>query len=148
MPSQSSQTESLTIPSTLDRLAEADDFLESSLRARNIPESLIADLAIAVTELVNNAIRHANGLDATKMVRLEIIYPADVGSVTVRVHDQGDGFDPEAIDNPLSEENLLREVGRGIFIVRSLMDEVTFQQSPTGGTIVTVRKDFPAPTAS
>ena len=66
----------------------------------------------------------------------------DSGKIEVTVSDQGNGFDPRKIPNPLAEENLLKEIGRGIFIVNSLIDEVKFQFPPEGGTKVTITKNI------
>lgn len=135
-------TARLIIPSDPNRITEVDEFLEEVLEHHNVPETIVTDLAIVTTELVNNAIHHGNGQDITKNVTL-IVHVAD-GEVEIRVSDQGDGppFDPDSLPDPLAEENLLKEVGRGVFIVRSLMDEVVFQTLPSGGTEVIVRKSL------
>ena len=132
--------ESMTFPSSLDQIAKADDFLESRLRGKGISEDTIANLAIAVTELVNNAIKHGNKLKKSKIVRVDLY--CDSGRIEVTVSDEGNGFDPHDIPNPLAEENLLKEIGRGIFIVNSLIDEVKFQFPPEGGTKVTIIKNI------
>jgi serine/threonine-protein kinase RsbW len=132
--------ESMTFPSALNQVARADEFLESRLRERGVPEDTIANLAIAVTELVNNAIKHGNKLQRSKLVTVVII--CDSEKVEVTVSDQGNGFDPRDIPNPLADENLMKEIGRGIFIVKSLIDEVRFQFPPEGGTRVTVTKNI------
>jgi len=133
----------LVIPSEPKRIAEADEFVEKSLRDHGVPESLVSDLAIATTELINNAIIHGNRKDASKTVTLSLQFtPKDV---TIRVQDQGNGFEPEGIPDPLAEENLLKEVGRGIFIVRSLMDDLEFERAPEGGMMVVLRKSLDSP---
>ena len=128
----------ISIPSSLDYIATVDEFLEDWLRAKDIPEDIIADLAIAVTELVNNAIKHGNRKDVTKKVTVILNYSD--GEARASVTDQGPGFNPDNIPSPVAEENLLKEIGRGIFIVRSLMDDVRFTFPPEGGTTVTVVK--------
>jgi len=130
----------LVIPSDPQRIAEADEFLENMLRRHGIPESLVMDLAIATTELINNAIVHGNRRDASKTVSLSVEISS--AQVVIRVADQGQGFDPTRIPDPLAEENLLREVGRGVFIVRSLMDDVQFERGPAGETVVVARKSL------
>jgi serine/threonine-protein kinase RsbW len=135
-----SQTARLEIPSDTHRIAEADEFLESTLRQHGVSESLVTDMAIATTELVNNAIIHGNKEDISKTVTLSIKVSAV--EVEIRVADQGDGFRPEEVADPLAEENLLKEVGRGIFIVRSLMDDVQFEQNPGHGNVVILRKNL------
>ena len=134
---------SLVIPSEPKRIAEADEFVEKSLRDHGVPEALVSDLAIATTELINNAIIHGNRKDASKTVTLSLQFtPKDV---TIRVQDQGNGFEPDQVPDPLAEENLLKEVGRGIFIVRSLMDDLRFERTPEGGMVVVLRKSLDSP---
>lgn len=120
----------ITIPSDQDYLVAVDDFLEGTLRGFGIDESTIADIAISVTEVVNNGIIHGNKCDPSKALTLQI---ARSGStLKFVVSDEGEGFDPSCVDDPLKEENLLKEVGRGIFIIRSLMDKVEFENTPEG----------------
>jgi serine/threonine-protein kinase RsbW len=130
----------LVIPSEPGRIAEADEFLESALRSRGVPDAIVSDMAIATTELVNNAIIHGNRSDATKTVSLTLQFTQS--DITVRVIDQGAGFDPNQVADPLAQENLLREVGRGIFIARSLMDDVRYERNPGGGMAVIMRKSL------
>ena len=130
----------LVIPSDPYRIAEVDEFLERHLRERGVSETLVTDLAIATTELVNNAIVHGNKQDLSKIVTLSVLLTST--EVEIRVTDQGEIFDPEAIPDPLAEENLLKEVGRGIFIVRALMDSVEYGRGPDGGNVVVVRKSL------
>lgn len=138
MVDSSADSARLVIPSDPHRIAEADEFLERHLRERGVSETLVTDLAIAATELVNNAIVHGNKQDLSKIVTLSIHMSST--EIEIRVTDQGEIFDPEAIPDPLAEENLLKEVGRGLFIVRSLMDSVEYGRDPNGGNVVVARK--------
>ena len=122
--------DTITIPSSQDFLSDVDLFVEGTLRGYGAGESVIADIAISVSELVNNAIIHGNRMNASKKVRVECeILP---GWLMVIVEDQGRGFKPEAVGNPLKKENLLKESGRGIFLMRTLMDKVEFESNRTG----------------
>ncbi|MDZ7292765.1 MAG: ATP-binding protein [candidate division KSB1 bacterium] len=94
-------------------------------------------LAISVTEIANNAIVHGNKRNPRKKIFVNI--EVANGEVRLTIRDQGTGFDPNKLSNPLDPENLLRESGRGVFIVRSLMDEVLYDFSK-GGTEVTIIK--------
>jgi serine/threonine-protein kinase RsbW len=128
---------SIVIPSDLRFLTDVDAFVEDLLRSWNTSESNIADVAISVSELVNNAIIHGNRRSCERTVTVTVERRGN--SVSIVVADQGAGFNPQQIQDPISDENLLKEVGRGIFIVRSLMDEVAV--SPTAeGTAVTIVK--------
>jgi serine/threonine-protein kinase RsbW len=125
--------DTITVPSNQDFLADVDLFLEATLRGFGADESVVADIAISVSELVNNAILHGNQSIDSKTVTVRIIH--ETTSVTITVTDQGTGFNPEEIADPLADENLLQEVGRGLFIVRSLMDEIDVRPTPQGTTI-------------
>jgi serine/threonine-protein kinase RsbW len=129
---------SITIPSSQDYLSDVDVFLEGMLRGFEVDESAIADIAISVSELVNNAILHGNESSMDKAVTVTV--SKNDGRVEISVADQGGGFDPTSVKNPIDNGNLLKEVGRGIFIVRSLMDEVAIEATERG-TTVTVKKN-------
>ncbi len=95
-------------------------------------------LAIAVTEIVGNAIVHGNKNDKNKNVTIDFEYKND--SITVVIQDEGKGFNENDIANPLEPENLLKESGRGIFIVRALMDQVNFVYTKGGMQVRLVKK--------
>lgn len=130
----------ISIPSSLDYLKDVDDFVEGRLKKIGLPQSDLADVAISVTEVVTNAIVHGNKSDLEKrvLVTLEIKDP----EIIVWVKDQGNGFDPGSVPSPVEKENLLKKVGRGIFILKSLMDEVDFTFEPEGGTLVKIVKYY------
>ena len=127
----------ISIPSTQEYLPDVDIFIEGILRGYGINESIIADIAISVSELVNNAIDHGNKKNEEKRVIVTIEKNSEAVSLTVT--DEGAGFNPDELDDPLAEENLLKEVGRGIFIVRSLMDKVDIMPSKKGTKITFTR---------
>jgi len=112
----------IEIPSTLDYLPKVDEFIERKLRKLGINEDQIADIAISVTEAVTNAVVHGNKNNLAKKVRISL--RADSSRVEVTVEDEGGGFDPSSVQSPIEKENLLKETGRGIFILKSLMDKV------------------------
>ena len=132
--------DTITVPSSQDFLTDVDLFIEGRLQTYGLDQSLIADIAISVSELVNNAIMHGNRRSGDKVVKVQI--GRENRQVKITVTDQGTGFDPGAIENPLDSDNLLKEVGRGIFIVRSLMDSVDIQPGD-GGTTITIVKSIP-----
>jgi serine/threonine-protein kinase RsbW len=130
--------DTIKIPSSADQVATVDEFLEEWLRRRRVPEDTIADLAIAITELVNNAIKHGNKKNQAKKVTVRLIL--ENGKAKAMVADEGEGFNPDIIPDPVAKENLMKEIGRGIFIVKSLMDDVEFNFPPEGGTRVIITK--------
>ena len=128
----------IVIPSSLNFLREVDEFVEQKLKEQEVDPGVVTDIAISVTEIVTNAVNHGNKNDPRKNVTVTV--KLDKKSVTIRVEDQGGGFDSEHLENPLDEKNLLKEAGRGVFIVKSLMDEVKFETVPKAGTVVTLVK--------
>jgi serine/threonine-protein kinase RsbW len=129
--------DTIKVPSNPEFLPDVDVFLEGTLRGFGVDESAVADIAISVSELVNNAIVHGNKSSLDKVVTVRI--KKSRGEVTITVSDEGGGFDPSHVPSPLDDENLLHEVGRGLFIVQSLMDKVDVQAS-AGGTTVSITK--------
>jgi serine/threonine-protein kinase RsbW len=92
-------------------------------------------VGVAIRESVINAIRHGNRNDASKRVFVEFSTErrADAVHFMIRVRDEGEGFDPSAVADPLAPENLLKPSGRGIFLIRSFMDDVQLVNAPEGG---------------
>ena len=128
----------IVIPSDPMLIGQVDDFVETRLRQRHLPDAIIADIAICATEIVNNGINHGNKQNSNKTVTIELRFDPD--QVVITVIDQGDSFDPAKVENPVDDKNLMREVGRGLFIARHLMDAVDISRADTGGTIVTLTK--------
>jgi serine/threonine-protein kinase RsbW len=93
---------------------------------------------MAVREAVTNAVVHGNRQDETKTV--EVTLKSSPDAVEIIVHDQGVGFNPEAVPDPTAEENILKASGRGIFFMRRFMDEVDWLIRPGGGTTVRMLK--------
>ncbi len=99
-------------------------------------------MSVAVRESVVNAIKHGNRQDVAKRVFLQ--FTLHEGALEVEVRDEGSGFDPKAVPDPLAPENLLKAYGRGIFFMRQFMDEVTHSFPARGGTVVRMVKRVPA----
>lgn len=102
-------------------------------------------VGIALREAVANAIKHGNQQDPDKKVDVELSVDAELA--VIRVCDHGDGFNPEDVDDPLAPENLLKPNGRGIFYMKSFMDDIEYSPRPEGGTVVTLRKRIAEPMA-
>jgi serine/threonine-protein kinase RsbW len=124
----------ITIPSNLEYLIVVDEFVEGILRGYGADESLVADIAISVSELVNNSISHGNAADTTKLVSVSV--KCNNSEVAITITDEGQGFDPKCLESPLSEENLLKDSGRGIFIVQQLMDDIDVEITDRGTKII------------
>jgi serine/threonine-protein kinase RsbW len=105
-------------------------------------------VGVAVRESVINAIKHGNRNDVSKRVFVDFeATPESAPELTIRVRDQGDGFDPEELADPLAPENLLKASGRGIFLIRNFMDQVQLRRAPEGGMeIMMIKRVSPEPT--
>jgi serine/threonine-protein kinase RsbW len=128
----------IEIPSTLDYLPKVVEFVERRLKKLGIKENHIIDIAISVSEVVTNAVVHGNKNNLRKKVKTS--FRADFTRVEVMVEDEGAGFDRECVLSPIEDENLLKEAGRGILIVESLMDEVSIICGANKGTKVRMVK--------
>jgi serine/threonine-protein kinase RsbW len=91
-------------------------------------------VGVAIRESVINAIKHGNRNDSSKRVFVEFETDrSESPGLLIRVRDEGEGFDPETVADPLAPENLLKSSGRGIFLIRNFMDDVQLQRAPEGG---------------
>jgi serine/threonine-protein kinase RsbW len=110
-----------------------------------LDEDAVHWVSVAVRESVINAMKHGNRLDEAKSVIIEFAFiPATTPTqLIVRVIDEGEGFEPEVIADPLAPENLLKSSGRGIFFMRSFMDDVSLLKHPEGGMEVRMVKKLP-----
>ncbi len=142
-----SHTVRLDISSAFDML----DFVEvvggHMSRMVGFDDDTLHWISIAVRESVANAMKHGNKGDEHKRVRVEFsTSPAEHPTeLAIVVQDQGDGFDPEQVADPLAPENLLKSSGRGIFLIRSFMDEVVHRRIPEGGMEIRMVKRQPGP---
>jgi len=104
-------------------------------------------VGVAVRESVINAIKHGNRENYDKVVRVEFVFTPRTSPTELIIHvcDEGEGFEPGAVANPLAPENLLKSSGRGIFFMRSFMDDLSLRRRPEGGMEVRmVKKLAPA----
>jgi serine/threonine-protein kinase RsbW len=115
-------------------------------RLTGLYEDQLYEVSVAVREGVVNAIKHGNKHDIAKRVIVEFsVEPKD--HMTVRVKDDGPGFDPEDIPDPLAPENIMKGSGRGILFMRNYMDDVTVSRHPEGGMQIWMKKRRAAPAA-
>jgi len=132
----------LQIHSNFDMLDFVQVVSDRLGKMAGLDDDTIHWIGVAVRESVINAIKHGNREDYYKLVTVEFAFlpPAKPGELIVRVLDQGEGFDPEEIADPLAPENLLKSSGRGIFFMRSFMDDVTLRRASEGGMEVRMVK--------
>ena len=120
-------------------------------RLAGLDEDSVHWVGVAVRESVINAIKHGNGSDAGKRVYVEFT-PLPAGpsnGLCICVRDEGCGFDPAGLPDPLAPENVLKSTGRGIFLIRSFMDEIVLRRAPEGGMEVRmIKRGQSAPSSS
>ncbi len=116
----------------IDFVQLVSDFL---CRRVGFDEDSMHWVGVAIRESVINAIKHGNQNDAAKMVHVEFTTSTDpeTGGLTVCVRDEGEGFEPQEVADPLAPENMLKSSGRGIFLIRNFMDDVELRKVPDGG---------------
>jgi serine/threonine-protein kinase RsbW len=115
----------MTIGSDPKNIVKVEKFLDKVVKVVPLDEIQMNKLMVSLTEAVNNAIMHGNKSNPKKKVT--ITCESVPGWLLLIVNDEGKGFDPQGVANPLKNENLLRESGRGIFLMRTLMDKVEFE---------------------
>ena len=135
--SPNGMTREFVIPSQPEKTADVDRIVEDMTVKAGYDESMRGDIAIAVNEVVKNAILHGNKCDDSKDVHITCICAPS--EFRILVCDCGGGFDPEDVPNPLDPDNILKETGRGLLILRTLMDEVNFDVSSKGTRVTLVK---------
>jgi serine/threonine-protein kinase RsbW len=134
------QTTRLVLPSHIEAVADAAAAMTDFLRNCGVSEELSFGIEMAVRESVTNAMVHGNQEDESKSV--EVIFNCHNNELEIEVRDQGEGFDPANVPDPTNAENLLKTSGRGIFLMRTFMDEIEWRNRPEGGTAVRMTKRF------
>ena len=129
----------LDLPSSVQHVYLLDTIILEILKELEFDEETSEQVSLAVIEAGTNAIKHGNQEDLNKNAHFEFIIEPD--QLTVIVQDEGKGFKREEVPDPLDPANILKSSGRGIFLMETCMDSVTFEQS---GTIVKMVKYKPS----
>lgn len=132
------ETTELSLPSRIETVAKAANAVADFVNRSGISEEAAYGIDMAVREAVTNAVVHGNQEDEDKAVELTLKSLPE--AVEITVHDHGSGFNPEEVPDPTKEENILKSSGRGIFFMRTFMDEVSWSIRPDGGTTVRMLK--------
>jgi serine/threonine-protein kinase RsbW len=111
---------------------------EDLARGARFPKPAALNIGLAVREAFINAIKHGNGMDASKAVEIE--FEENAGAFRIRVRDEGTGFDWDRTSDPLEPANIYRPSGRGIFFMKHFVDRVSFQRRRGKGTEVLLEK--------
>jgi len=129
------------LESTLESVDGAEETVLSEAQRLGFDEDDLHKIGISLRECMVNAVVHGNRYNARKKVHLRVTRTAD--RLTVAVGDEGDGFDPEAVPDPLAGENLLRGSGRGVMLMQAFMDEFEISKREPQGTEVKMVKYKP-----
>jgi serine/threonine-protein kinase RsbW len=134
---KNSEEEILILSSNQSELEKVEILTTRISKKASLTEEKSDNLAIAITELVNNAILHGNKSQPDKKVFIKVSYHKKY--VKISVKDEGNGFDHAKLADPRDPENLWKDSGRGIFLVRNLVDKVEFNSSPAGMEIIIIQ---------
>jgi serine/threonine-protein kinase RsbW len=121
----------IEVPSIAENIRMIESFIDNAKEKFHLDDDIYGNIMIAITEAVNNAIKHGNQSDSSKNVSLSLVL--DDSRIKFRVEDEGLGFDYDNLPDPTAPENIEKPGGRGIFLMKHLSDEVEFKE---GGRIV------------
>lgn len=133
-----------TLDSSLESVNRLENTAEEIAKKAGVDEDEVFRISMAVREAAVNAVLHGNSYDPAK--RVTASFETSHDALVIRISDQGQGLDPDTLPDPLAPENLLRGSGRGIFLIRSFMDEVRFRQLHPGTEITLIKRLGPART--
>ena len=129
------------LDSTLQSVDTAEELVMDAARAIGLDEDDLHKVGIAVRETMVNAVAHGNRYSGRKKVRLQI-WTDPIGLV-IQIQDEGNGFEMTGVPDPLAEENLLRQSGRGLLMIQAFMDELEIKRAHPAGTLVRMVKYLP-----
>jgi serine/threonine-protein kinase RsbW len=121
----------IEVPALTENIRMIESFIDNAREKFHLDDDIYGNIMIAVTEAVNNAIKHGSSSDSTKNVHLSLM--VDNSTLKFRVEDQGSGFDYSNLPDPTAPENIEKPGGRGIFLMKHLSDDVKFLD---GGRVV------------
>jgi putative Holliday junction resolvase len=130
----------ICLPSSIEYLPLVDTLSQAFCTWSGISEEAAQEISIAVVEAATNAVVHGNRCLRSKKMRAT--FEKTPSKMIITITDEGEGFDPDRVPDPTDESNLLKESGRGIFIMRQVMDSVEFSTSPSGGTVIKLSRDL------
>ncbi len=116
----------LSMPADAEAMATVVDAISETLAQLDVPEQKRFEVALAVQEALANAVVHGCGNDPSKKVRCQLKSDPK-GRIVIIVTDPGKGFSPDSVSDPNRHENLYVDHGRGVYLIRQLMDEVHFE---------------------
>ena len=130
----------ITISSRFENIELVQVIAEHLCENAGVDEDGSHWIGMAVREAVANAIKHGNKLDVQKKVHA--LFDLNGAELTITIADEGEGFDPTQVSDPLNPQNLMKTSGRGIFYMRTFMDEVHYSFQSGGGTSLVMTKNL------
>jgi serine/threonine-protein kinase RsbW len=130
----------MSISSRFENIEMAQHLCGKLLDGRNVSEETRHWILMALREALANAIKHGNEQNLEKRVDLEMEVTGE--TLRIRIRDEGEGFDPGSVEDPLAPENRLKTSGRGIFYMKTFMDRVRFRRIDGGGMEITLTKSL------
>jgi serine/threonine-protein kinase RsbW len=119
--------DTLSIPSDFEAVSQVEMLVDRVCNQLGVNEDFYGNVLIAVTEAVNNAIEHGNGKQASTEVKVAV--GDNPSEFCFNVKDEGRGFDFDHLPDPTAPENILKENGRGIFLMKNLADDVVYEDA-------------------
>ena len=135
----------ITISSRFENIELVQVIAEHLCENAGVDEDGSHWVGMAVREAVANAIKHGNKLDVRKKV--SATFHLRGGLLQITISDEGEGFDPEKVSDPLNPQNLMKTSGRGIFYMKTFMDQIQYSFLPGGGTSLVMTKNLAARTS-
>jgi serine/threonine-protein kinase RsbW len=136
--SSATRTLDILLESTLDSVDSAESLVLKTAREIGFEEDDLHDLGMAVREAMVNAVVHGNRYNLKKKVHLSVSQGTD--RVSIQITDEGEGFERTELPDPLAEENLLRQSGRGLLLIQAFVDEFHMERVPPLGTQIRMVK--------
>lgn len=128
-----SKTKSLTLSSNYEEVQRVEQFVDALQEWAGFSDEVHNNMMLALSEAVTNAIVHGNKSDESKQVHIKAVQNGDILSISIR--DEGQGFDHSDLPDPLKEKNLLKEGGRGVYLIKQYSDDMTYSE---GGSKITI----------
>ncbi len=129
----------IKIPSSTEFVGPVVTFFQTLFAEKGFEEAIVSNVTTSLIEAVGNAIVHGNKSDIQKTINISI--QVNKNMLQIEVQDEGNGFDIDALPDPLAPENIFEPCGRGIFLIKTFMDDVNFGKNGRGSRLI-MRKTF------
>ena len=127
---------SLEIESDPNNLITVEEFVNYFAKDLGVSEERMNGLLLSVTEATTNAIIHGNKCNIDKKVVINVF--VEEGKIIIKVKDEGNGFDPTKVPDPTEPQNLLKDSGRGVYLMKIYMDEIKYNLTPEGTELILI----------